>query len=151
MRRNINKYIFKIILILILTINLNLNHVYANIWDNIFQSADDFLTQGKEEAETPSKLVEGADGNMTEQTTGYIDGDELKDTRDNLYNVLVTLGVALSVIIGAIIGIKIMYGSVEQQVKAKELLVPYVIGCVLIFGACGIWKLAVTVFSQFST
>ena len=58
------------------------------------------------------------------------------------------IGVILSVLMGAIIGIKIMWGSIEQQTKAKEALMPYVIGCVVIFGAFGIWKLAVTIFSQ---
>ena len=41
-----------------------------------------------------------------------------------------------------------MWGSIEQQVKAKEMLEPYGIGCVVVFGAFGIWKLAVTIFSQ---
>ena len=44
-----------------------------------------------------------------------------------------------------------MFGSIEQQVKAKEILIPYVLGCFVIFGSFGLWKLAVTVFSQFST
>ena len=41
-----------------------------------------------------------------------------------------------------------MCGSVEQQAKVKEMLMPYAIGCIVIFGAFGIWKLAVTIFSQ---
>ena len=50
--------------------------------------------------------------------------------------------------IGGILGIQIMWGSIEQQVKAKEMIMPYVVGCIVIFGAFGIWKLAVTIFSQ---
>ena len=41
-----------------------------------------------------------------------------------------------------------MWGSIEQQVKAKEMLMPYAVGCVVIFGAFGIWKICVTIFSQ---
>ena len=41
-----------------------------------------------------------------------------------------------------------MWGSVEEQTKAKEALIPYVVGCFVIFGAFGIWKLAVTIFAQ---
>ena len=58
------------------------------------------------------------------------------------------IGIVLSVIIGGILGIQIMWGSIEQQVKAKEMLMPYVAGCVVIFGAFGIWKICVTIFSQ---
>ena len=72
----------------------------------------------------------------------------VKEINDNIYNVLSTLGIVLSVIVGGILGIQIMWGSIEQQVKAKEMLMPYVIGCIVIFGAFGIWKLAVTIFSQ---
>ena len=61
---------------------------------------------------------------------------------------LTTLGIVLAVIIGGILGIQIMWGSIEQQVKAKEMIMPYVVGCIVIFGAFGIWKLAVTIFSQ---
>ena len=50
--------------------------------------------------------------------------------------------------IGGILGIQIMWGSIEQQVKAKEMLMPYAAGCVVIFGAFGIWKICVTIFSQ---
>lgn len=65
-----------------------------------------------------------------------------------MYNILFGIGVILSVLVGAMLGVKIMWGSIEQQTKAKEALIPYVIGCVVIFGAFAIWKLAVTVFSQ---
>ena len=41
-----------------------------------------------------------------------------------------------------------MWGSIEQQVKAKEVLLPYAIGSLVIFGAFGIWKLAISIFSQ---
>ena len=42
-----------------------------------------------------------------------------------------------------------MISSVEEQAKIKELLVPYVAGCIVIFGAFGIWKLAVNIFKGF--
>ena len=67
---------------------------------------------------------------------------------NDICNLLLTLGVVLSVIIGAILGIQIMWGSIEQQVKAKEMLMPYAIGCLVIFGAFGIWKLVVTILAK---
>ena len=53
----------------------------------------------------------------------------------------------MAVIIGMVIGIQFMTASVEEKAKIKESLVPYVVGCVVVFGAFGIWKLAVTVLS----
>ena len=41
-----------------------------------------------------------------------------------------------------------MTGSVEQQADVKKLLVPYIAGCVVVFGAFGIWKIAVTIIAS---
>ena len=76
------------------------------------------------------------------------DDTVLKNTTDKIYNILLALGIVLSVIVGGILGIQIMWGSIEQQVKAKEMLLPYAAGCVVIFGAFGIWKICLTIFSQ---
>ena len=37
-----------------------------------------------------------------------------------------------------------MAGSVEQKAKVKDSLVPYIVGCIVIFGGFGIWKLVLT-------
>ncbi len=91
---------------------------------NIFETGDQFLEDGKNQ-----------DIN--------IDTKDVQDEVSSIYNILLILGTALTVIIGAILGITFMVSSVEEQAKIKELLVPYVIGCVVIFGAFGIWKLVV--------
>ena len=91
---------------------------------NIFETGDQFLEDGKNQ-----------DIN--------IDTKDVQDEVSSIYNILLILGTALIVIIGAILGITFMVSSVEEQAKIKELLVPYVIGCVVIFGAFGIWKLVV--------
>ena len=46
---------------------------------------------------------------------------------------------------GGIIGIKLMISSASEKAEAKKLLVPYVVGCVVVFGGFGIWKLVVTI------
>ena len=39
-----------------------------------------------------------------------------------------------------------MLGSMEDKAKIKEALYPFVIGCICVFGAFGIWKLVASVF-----
>ena len=63
-----------------------------------------------------------------------------------VYSVLFMLGVAFSVIIGAILGIKFMIGSVEEKAELKEMMMPYILGCIVIFGAFGIWKMTMAIF-----
>ena len=67
----------------------------------------------------------------------------VKSTSDNIYGILLTIGIIVAIIAGIIIGMQFVTGSVEAKAQIKEKLIPYVIGCVVIFGAFGIWKLVV--------
>ena len=64
---------------------------------------------------------------------------------NNVYNILLFIGLAIAIIIGLVLGIQFMVGSVEQKAKVKDSLLPYIIGCIVIFGAFGIWKLVLTI------
>lgn len=71
--------------------------------------------------------------------------NNLQDMSGTIYNVLLAIGVVVALIVGMMIGIKFMTGSIEEKAKIKETLIPYIAGCVVIFGAFGIWKLVVTI------
>lgn len=132
MSNKIIRIVTKIIIILFIFQIVSVPVVKAGYWSDIISSGNDFIKDGKNEAEDDK----------------VIDGEKLGEINGRIYNVLLALGVVLSVIVGAILGIQMMWGSIEQQAKAKEMLMPYGIGCVVIFGAFGIWKLCVTIFSQ---
>lgn len=72
----------------------------------------------------------------------------LKNVSDVVYNVLLAVGIIAAVIVGLIIGIKYMLGSVAEKAETKELLAPYIVGCVIIFGAFAIWKIVVELLNQ---
>lgn len=88
---------------------------------------------------TGNQFLEEGKGN------NLIDNVQLKNTAGGLYNMLLGIGIALSVIIGAVLGIKFMLGSVEEQAKIKEALIPYAISCIVVFGAFGIWKIVISI------
>ena len=67
---------------------------------------------------------------------------------DLIYNLLLIIAIVVAVIVGLVIGIQFMTGSVAQKAKVKETLIPYIAGCIVIFGAFGIWKLVVEILSQ---
>lgn len=92
------------------------------------------------------ETVEGADDFLNEGKTGSndtINFDMLNDTSSIIYNILLVVGTCAAVIIAAVLGIQFITGSVEQKVKVKEALIPFVIGCVVLFGAFGIWRLVI--------
>lgn len=123
----------KIIIVIIIFQNLFIPISNAAFWDDVIDSGDDFINKGTSE--------------ILDETT-EVDQSKLDDTVDKVYNALLTLGIILSVLIGAILGIKFMTGSVEEQAKIKELLMPYVTGCIVTFGAFGIWKILMVVLSK---
>lgn len=97
------------------------------------------ITEENEEGEFVEKDKLDENGNPVKM----LDKEEIQEAIDSVYSVLFTLGVALSVIIGAVLGIKFMIGSVEEQAKIKEMIIPYMLGCVVVFGAFGIWKIVI--------
>ena len=119
MVNKIAKIILKIMIILLLIQTIQVPVVEAVSWNKIIISGDSFIKQGKDAQNSD-------DGQVVDQA-------KMKTVVNNIYNLLLTLGVVLSVIIGAILGIQIMWGSIEQQVKAKEMLMTYAIGC-LVYG-----------------
>ncbi len=118
----IKKIIFILLLIIITFLLLN-HYTYADSMSTIISGADDFISTGKGQEQ--------------------IGSDNLKELSDKIYDVLLAIGIVVAVIVGLVLGIQFMVGSVEQKSKIKEALVPYVAGCVVIFGAFGIWRLVV--------
>lgn len=96
--------------------------------DEVLNEAGSFIDEGK------------AEGNKISATN-------LKTASDTLYNILLGIGVFLAVAVGMYLGIKFMMSSAEEKAKVKEALIPYIAGCVVIFGAFVIWKLAITLLS----
>lgn len=76
-----------------------------------------------------------------------IDSKNLQTASDTLYNVLLGIGIFLTVAVGMYLAIKFMISSVEEKAQVKESLIPYIAGCIVIFGAFTIWKLAIILLS----
>ena len=62
--------------------------------------------------------------------TTTIDYGKLQNTSNEIYNIF-------------------MLGSMEEKAQIKEALIPFVIGCIVAFGAFGIWKIFITIGNSF--
>lgn len=101
--------------------------------DDIIDQGNDFINVGKEGKTRDDKKIE-----TLKETT-------LKRAVKNIYNVLLVIGIAVSVIIAGIMGIQIILGSAEEKAKIEEQMIPYIIGCAVMFGAFAIWKIAMLI------
>lgn len=96
---------------------------------------------------TLGEVVRGADGFLSKGTNANspINDDQLKKGSDLIYNTLLAIGVGTILIWGIVLGIQFISGSLEEKADVKKALIPFFAGCILIFGAFGIWKLILTV------
>lgn len=120
-------HIIKITLLIIMIMFVLSSNIFATSISDIFSQADDFISTGEKNAGTT------------------INTKELKKTSNSLYNILLGIGVAAAVIVGAILGIQFMTAGVDKKVEVKQALIPYVVSCIVVFGSFGIWKLVVTI------
>lgn len=82
---------------------------------------------------------------IIENPGGYNLRDETVDSRvsdkiSTILTVTTNIGIILSVLMSAAIGIKYMMASLEERADYKESLVPYLIGIAILFGTCTIVK-----------
>lgn len=127
----VKKMIYVIVLIIFLLVGVSINYsqIYASTdtVDDVIKGADDFLEKGKGTA---------------------IQEVELQKTSNFIFNIFLAVAIVITVIVGLIIGIKFMMAGIEEKAELKETLVPYFVGCVVVFGAFGIWKLVVTILNM---
>lgn len=102
------------------------NQVYATKVDSMVSAGEDFISVGEKGKDKISESV-------------------LSDLSNTIYNILLTVGIILAFAVGGILGIKYMLGGIEGQVEVKTMLVPYVIGCAVLFGTFTIWKIIVLI------
>ncbi len=70
---------------------------------------------------------------------------ELEKTSDTIYNTLLAIGIMVAIIVAMVLGIQFMVASADEKAKVKEALLPFVVGCVVVFGAFTIWKMVVNI------
>lgn len=69
-------------------------------------------------------------------TTG--NNDKLTGMAGKILGIIQVFGSVVSVLALVIIGIKYMLGSVEEKAKYKETMLPYIVGCIILFAITNI-------------
>lgn len=116
------KLLINIMVIFIILFNLFMPNAYAGPLQDIMNRADGFVNNG-------------------ENGENVINTNALKEGSNTLYNVLLVIGIAVAFIWGIVLGIQFITGSLGEKADVKKNLIVYLVGCVIIFGAFGIWRL----------
>lgn len=122
-----------VILLVLLNILTIVKPVYASkevpkhSTGEIINEAKGFIDKGKADAE------------------GKISSDNLKKMSDTIYNILLVTGIVIAIGVGIVMGIKFIIGGIEEKAEIKAMLLPYLVGCIVVFGAFTIWRVVVDI------
>lgn len=147
-------FLILLLVFVIFAIASNINIVQAVQTKGTTTKDKDMNTYTKQDYSSDTSLsgvISGGDSFIQAGKGGsaQIDKGSLKNASSSIYNILLICGVIIAVLIGSIMGIKFMIGSVEEKAEIKAALVPFAIGCIVVFGAFGIWKIVVTIGNNF--
>lgn len=121
-----NKILKILVFIVLFVVLLSTNsYLMAADLDNIIKGGDDFINQGN--------------------TDEVINKGNVEITAKSIYNIVLTIGIIVAVVMAIVLGIQYITASVEGQAKIKEKILPFIIGCAIMFGAFAIWKILVDV------
>ena len=124
-----NKKIVVIFIIFILLIfAINVTNTYAGDLGDVISGGKSFVDSSKGDVE--------------------IDSSKLSQTSKSVYNILLMISFIVVAVVGIILGMKFMMAGIDEKAKAKESLVIFFIGCIVVYGAFGIWKVLVTALSS---
>ena len=119
-----NKKVLTVVILIVLMIfTINTTNTYASTLGDVISGGKDFLDSSDSSAKLNQTL--------------------LQNTSDSIYNILLMISFIVVAIIGISLGIKFMMSGVEEKADVKKSLIVFAIGCVVVYGAFGIWKVMV--------
>jgi len=124
-------FVFLIILLVNSFYMINFKVCATNPLEEMVENAKDF-TEGEVNTTVPIQIT----------------NERLKETSDIISSILLIVSVIVALITTATLGINLMVQSAEEKAKTKEALVPLVVGMFISFGAYGLWKIMVVIFSK---
>ena len=136
-------FLILLLVFVIFAIASNINIVQAVQTKGTTTKDKDMKTYTKQDYSSDTSLsgvISGGDSFIDAGKDGsaQIDKGSLQNASSSIYNILLICGMIVAVLIGAILGIKFMIGSVEEKAEYKKSFMPLIIGIVLVVAATAI-------------
>lgn len=124
-------YIIKkiVISIILASIIIAPTYVQASTIGTVIQAGDNFISAGS-------------------SLGSPVNGAALADVSSSIYNIFLGVAIVVAVALAAYLGIQYMVSSAMDKAKVKESFLALAIGCIVAFGAFGIWKVLVTMLGK---
>ena len=97
-------------------------------------------------------IIKGAENFVTQPYKNPKDIQEATDIISkaepvsvSMSSIFIFIGTIVAVIYASVLGIRFMLGSVEEKAEIKESLIPFIVGCVIVFGGFVLWKIIIEI------
>ena len=87
-------------------------------------------------AEISVKDIDGKDNGTNVTAIG--------DIGNSIATIIRNVGIVLAVVMLMVLGVKYMMGSAEEKAEYKKTMMPYLVGCILLFAASAIAQMVIT-------
>lgn len=124
--KTIKKVVILLLIILLSTINDTTVCFAAESLDSVITGAQSFVTGGKKQGQIINEV-------------------DIQTASNLIINVLMTIGTMIAAIVILILGIKYMVTPIAEKAETKQAMMPFIIGCFVMFGAFSIWKIVVNI------
>jgi len=114
-----------VISIMLISIILAPTYVQASTIGNVISEGDSFINAG---GNAPSP----------------VNGDQVDEVIKSIYNIFLGAAIVVAVVAATYLGIQYMISSAIDKAKVKESFLALALGCVVAFGAFGIWRVFTT-------
>ena len=118
--------VIKIVMLIVIICVIPITSFAGTAIDDVVSDGDNFISH----ASSPDTVINTS---------------SLKTFSSDVYNLILSIGMVIAVIVGTVLGIKFMISSVDEKAKIKETLIVYGIGCAVLFGAFTIWKIVMAI------
>lgn len=112
------------------------------------ESSDDEDDGEEVSVDDPDSILKAAEDFADGDIDETLDVEETNKNVNSVYNILLTIGIIVSLIWGVVLGIKFIFGSMEGKAEIKKQLIPYIIWVCVIFGSFIIWSVIVNTFQN---
>lgn len=114
-----------VVSIMIITAISSYQCVHANTIGDVISDGDSFIQAGA--------------------STGIpVDGAGATQISSNIYNLFLGVAIVVAVVCATYLGVQYMVSSAMDKAKVKESALALALGCLVAFGAFGIWRVLVT-------
>lgn len=95
------------------------------------------------------QIINGGDSFLNKaEDRNIFDATNERSAIDQIYYVMLTIGIVLAVVVGIILGIQFITTGAAGQAKVKEKLIPFALGAFVVFGAFGIWRMVYNILNN---